>query len=586
MSLEHATDLGAGAQAQPSLLRLRPFVQVTTTPNGIHVRGWSAAFTVDGAAVGHLWQRLAPALTRGVWPAQLEDMASRPTAKRAIRRLVQEFRSHEMLVSVPDGWHADGSVAQRPSPAVIDWLEAMAPDPRAACDRIRRADVQVRGSGPLLDACVRALLAAGLPLPTELPEPPGADGSPVVLHVVADHTTAVCLGTGSDIGFVSPPSEPRTASLDGARIAARLQIRTGDDPPRPLAAFVAGVAAHRLVCAVAGLPETAGIDRATPPYPAVLVVRTSPLRASYHPWLLDGAARSATATSMTEPGILDTTLARLDAVSDDTLGVLAAAEPGDLPQLPAALAACRTDGGAIIGIGATTGAARLDAALRAAAQQLDPTGESRLVVAADHRHFNGMLLRRAVAAQPAGRAAVAVPESTLTADPIAQRWWRALTLRFGVAANASVHRLAAGVFVARIRAMDRQLGWAVESAPGSALAFAALGATADAQAHRAGFVGPQGASTTCGASPQPTTRYPAAVGPAGHPWSRQDADAAEHGLQRALRRLLPADQHPIDQHPRAVRYTGSGDLLEALSATGFAVGSAAGHPADQAAGRG
>jgi hypothetical protein len=611
------------------VLRLRPSVHASPTPDGIHVRGWGAAFTAEGGAdLWRLWQRLEPALLRGIAPEQLDTLGTRPAVQRAVRRLVDALREHDMTMAVPMGWSSGGTDA--PPGAVAAWLEAIAPDPGLAWLRIRRRTVTVHGTGPVADAAVRALSATGVralsatgvralsatgvralsatdpgPLGATDPGPLGAtDPGPLgvrgpagprsapagdrrVVRLIVDGTIAVAAGAGDDKGFVSAPASADEAARDATRIADRLGIAATSRVSEMMAALVGGAAAHRFACWAAGLPDPAReaarlaaertdadhTSRAGAVWPAVLVARTAPPATAYHPWLLgvvgpdnadtgpdDGAGADAGENT------LDDAVRRLDALCDDELGVLPPAQPGELPQLPVALATCRTSSRLAVGIGTTTGAARLDAALRAAAWSLDPVGTGRLAVGADGRHADGILLRR-VAFELLGRCAVAAaPDTGWPADPIARRWWTSLTLRFGVAARGRVVRLADGVFAALVQVANRELGWAVEATPGDAAAFAAFHASAATQMRRVGLDSDGGPPTACGGAPAQTPPYGGAGTWMTGPWLWPDTRPAEERLQRALRRIVPATRHP-----RPVPAPHSGDLWDGLRAAGFAV---------------
>lgn len=540
---------GLPASAGTRVLRLRPSVHASPVPDGIHLRGWSAACTIEGSAdLWRLWQRLEPVLAKGMAPERLDAISALPGVRRAVRRLVDALREHGMLVEAPR--------ASGPPDAVADWLEAVAPDPGDAWSRLRAATVGIHGAGPVADAAIRALAATGLrPAPGEV-------GDARVVRLVAG-AVSVAAGAGEQKGFVSAPTVGARAAGDAVRIADRLGLAATGRVPDPLAALVAGAAAHRVACRVAGLPDPASeatslaaaridADAIGAEWPAVLVARAEPLTAAYRPWLLGGAGAAGTEDT------LDDALRRLDALCDEELGVLPAPELDDLPQLPAALATCRTPAGLVVGTGATTGAAGLDAALRAAATGLG----HRFAVGADRRHADGILLRRAaLAASPAGAHA----EDPWRSDPMARRWWTALTVRFGVPARGAVDRVTDGVFVARIQSGGRQLGWAVEATPGDAAAFAALAATAAVQARDAGLPTDAAPPTLCGGGPRPTPPYGGAGSWMTGPWTWPGTRPAEERLQQTLRRIVPPARHPRPTRPP------SGPLAEALAAAGFAV---------------
>jgi len=123
-------------------------------------------------------------------------------------------------------------------------------------------------------------------------------------------------------------------------------------------------------------------------------------------------------------------------------------------------------------IGTTADAARLDAAVRELGEAIDLT------------QSHGNTLRSAVRRRRL--AGTALSEEDWAGDPTARRWWKALTLRFGVPAECEVTRLGANVVHAEIRAGERVLSWAIEAEPADAVAFAALAATGVEQARQAG----------------------------------------------------------------------------------------------------
>ncbi|MYT23382.1 hypothetical protein GTW69_24370, partial [Streptomyces sp. SID7760] len=134
-------------------------------------------------------------------------------------------------------------------------------------------------------------------------------------------------------------------------------------------ALLAGAAAQRLLCAVAGLPDPAGPEedpRLLPGHPAVLVASARPPHASYRPWV----GGPATSTSPAPAGDLAGALRRIEALTDPFLGVLDAPLPGGLPQLPAALASCGSVAGPLVAGAPRTDLARLTAVCRAAELRL------------------------------------------------------------------------------------------------------------------------------------------------------------------------------------------------------------------------
>ncbi|MCX2951665.1 hypothetical protein [Lentzea sp. NEAU-D7] len=482
------------------LVRLRPVVQATRTADGLHLRGWASSCTLSGGSgLWKVWQRLAPQLEAGIPRTSLEVPEGTAAAVRAaVSLILEQLWEHDMLVEMPS-WGADA-----PAPEVAAWLESAAGEPVEAWRRLRAATAVMAGHGVLQDAAVRAAEAVGLAVRRS-----EAAGSRELVASAGD--LVVLAGCGTDAGYVLPPTARGLLSVNTEttmQIAARLGV-TGD-PPAILSALIGSAAVHRLVCALAGLPDPAA-GLATGTYPMVLTAHADPLTATYHP-LLQG------------PPAPDPWQA-LDALTDDELGPVDAPVLGALPQVPANLA---TSGDAL-GIGTTADSARLNAALHA----LKTDG----VLGIDETHAKGAALRLA-ARHHRGEPADA---HEWTGDPTAHRWWKALTARFGIPAVVRVERLAPGVHRAEIGNGRQVLAWAVEATAADAVAFAALAATGYAQAGRAGTAHLNGA---------------APLKPADHPdWvTRQwhwpaDVRDREERLQQAIARLPGVRIRPLRLDP-------------------------------------
>ncbi|GLY46990.1 hypothetical protein [Lentzea sp. NBRC 102530] len=533
----------------PVLVRLRPVVQATPTPDGLHLRGWTSSCTLSGGrGLWKVWQRLAPQLVDGVPRADLEAPAdAAPGVRAAVTLIVEQLWEHDMLVETP-GWGADA-----PSPEVAAWLESAAVEPVAAWGRLRGVTVVVAGNEVLADAARRAAEAVGLAVAeaTEFAgsaasksvdvqqaagtrwkaEPASAGGfslptsdlchsaggfplpatdlcdSPGELFLSAAGLTVVA-ECGTEVGYVLPPTTETSPSFN-TEVTMRIRARIGltGEPAGILPTLIGSAAVHRLVCAVAGLPDP------TPEavHPMALVAHASPLTATYHP-VLQG------------PPPADPWRA-LDALTDTELGPVDTPEFGALPQVPANLATS----GTALGIGTTADAARVNAALNA----LKVDG----VIGIDDVHARGAALRRKARhlrgepADPAG----------WTGDPTAHRWWKALTARFGVPAVVRVERLADGVHKAEVRDKHGVLAWAVEATAADAVAFAALAATGHAQAGRTGT------AHLNGAAPAKVTENPAWVTKQWH-WPAHVRDHEEQ-LQQAIANLPGVDIHPVELDP-------------------------------------
>ncbi|MFY1695232.1 hypothetical protein [Solwaraspora sp. WMMA2101] len=596
-------EAGAADDPQPAagtVVRLRPVVFATPTGTGVHVRGWSSSFTVSGGTgVWKVWQLLARQLAGGLSPQSLARPVRRPEVDRAVRLLLEQLREHDMLVEVPSGW-GDRDDPGLPPADLARWLESVAADPAAAWDRLRSTTVTVAGTGPVAAAATRTLTGTGLTV-----DPSGGTGADTVVRAGDAAVAARCL---AETGYVTPVAAPDEVTAHSAAIATRLTRDTdgpavdGDPVAPALAALVGAAAAHRIVCAVAGLPDPAeeaatlpGGEPAAPGphYPAALVARLDPVRATYHPWL--PAARAPLPGG---PADIDAVGLRLAALGDPVLGPVPAALPGDLPQLPAMLALA----GPALGVAATADAARIDATLRyveahlgldgsrpgddPATPALTPTptptlSAARSVTAAavgvDARHATGVALRRLVHAVGHRLDTVEVAEAEWATAPAARRWWKALTRRFGVPARVVAHRLPAGAVHAEIVTDDGPLAWAVEADAADAVALAALAATGVAQARAAGVAVPTGPVSLTGAAPTWLPGDPQLA-----PWTDDTwywpAGVIDHEerLQQALRAALttggatltgrpavpdPADTGPADLDPDPVAH--------ALAVTGF-----------------
>ena len=479
-------------------------------------------------------------------------------------------------------------------PAIAEWLDRVAPDPAGARRRIQASTVTITGTGPVAAAARAAFAAAGLPTSTgRAPAGRAAAGSEDSRAIRLRAGAAVAVATGADerVGYVTAPAP----AAETARIAGLIADRLGLDPtpavPAPLAGMLGGVAALRLICAVAGLPDPADASTgdtiaaastvaiSAAPWSRVLVARPGKVPAAYHPWLRHGG-RAAEA-----PRSFDDAVRRLGALCDPDLGVLPPPAADRLPQLPLPLTRCglrTTTGtpgdtaagdagggsGVVIGCGPTTTAAMLDAALRAAERLLDPRGTGRLAVGVDSIQADGVLLRRA-AFDLAWRSGATQLDSRgiwpcWSDDPIAHRWWTTLTDRLGVAARCTVRHLAPDVFAAVVDD-GVLLGWAVEATPGAAAAFATLQATAREQARLAGVTADRRPAVTCGAALSPSPYGGGTAFPASSPtWPVTRTGEAR--LQRSLCRLVPPGRWP-----RPTTRRGADGLRDGLRAAGFAV---------------
>lgn len=480
------------------VVRLRPVVHASPTADGIHVRGWASSFTLRGGkGLWTVWQRIAASLAEGIPQAEFKAPGTAPPAvAKAIQMILDQLQAHDMVVAVSDDWIPDV-----PPDDVAEWLVSVAPNPQDSWLQLRAASFTIMGSGLLAAAAQRALVSTGLEVRSE----------PGDRLVVMANGHAVAAGCDDQVGYVVHPGSYEDVVFEGKAVAQRLGVDEAE-PAEILAALVGSVAAHRLICAVGELPDPStefivhpGDDLpAAVPHLGVLVARLDPLEATYHPWL-----------SASRPRQPD-----LNTIVDPELGPVATPETGSLPQLPAKIAICEGH----LGIGTTLDAARLDATVRALNTGIDDT------------HAHGIILRDTVRHQLPDFPTTEVPQEQWSGDPTARRWWKALTLRFGVSASLVVTRLADHAVHAEIRSGEQVLAWAIEAEAADAVAFAALAATGVRQAREAGLAIAEEPCHLNGAAP---LAKPPDVSWVTRDWHwPADVRAREDALQAALSTLL------------------------------------------------
>jgi hypothetical protein len=480
--------------------RLRPGVAVTLLREGIHLRGRRSSVTLEGSrALPALWRMLDAALRTGDQAALAQDAPAGSPVRAALGTLVAQLHAHDLLVgqATTTAPAADGSVA-------VHWLRAVADRPGAAAAAIASARPRVLSNdarGPLAQAAGRALTRSGA-TPSYAAAAGGVPGQILVVGSPPDsgERVAVAAGMSGDTAFVTAPGSLAQARADAAALTDRLGLTTTaaeDDASPALTALVAGAAAQRLLCAVAGMPDPAheGDDLPTlPNRPAVLIATARPFQASYHCWLGPDLLDADRTAAVAPPGTLAEALRRVAALGDEVVGVLAPPLPGALPQLPVALAACAVPDGTLLAGAARVDLARLDAICRAAELRL-AEAEFTVSVGVDPSHARGRALRRAAARLPVRSGATVLPDAPWLSHPQARHWWNTLTERLGVRAELTVTQLTADepAFHAAVRdASGRLLGDAVEATPADAAAFAALAATANMTISQKCF--PSGAS--------------------------------------------------------------------------------------------
>ncbi|MER7465322.1 hypothetical protein [Streptomyces sp. NPDC097981] len=509
--------------AEPPCTRLRPGVAVTPLRAGLHLRGRDGSVTLEGSkALPALWELLSEQLGRGtgdVLGAQEygrgdDGDRSCPRTRPGPRLDPADPRVGAALTALTAQLHAHGLLAEYPAGAAepAAWLGASAQRPAPAAAALAAARPVVAAAdpdGPLARALIRALDRAGTP-----PEVYRDAGLPAdrVMAVAGTPPMAVAVARTADGGFATAPAAPERVRSDAESIAARLRPGGGPAPAgetgeatgatageaAALTALLAGSAAQRLLCVAAGLPDPAGREDdplLLPDRPAVLVAVARPPHASYHPWVTGPADPAA--LSPAPAGNLAEALRRTGALGDRYLGVLDAPQPGGLPQLPAALAACRSVSGPLVAGAPRADLARLTAACRAAELHLAEGLPGPVAVGAGPGHALGRALRRAaLAAAGSSGPGRALSEEEWRAHPQARHWWTVLTRHLGLPMEMTVHRFTAErAYLAVVRDPAARAGTAgvaaraVEATPADAAALAALGAVTRTMAAEHGPAG-------------------------------------------------------------------------------------------------
>ncbi|MGA4988764.1 hypothetical protein [Nonomuraea bangladeshensis] len=553
-----------------AVLRLRPVVRAGRLPAGVHLRSWSGAVSLEGAAgLWPLWQRLAPLLAEGVSERDLDALCPEPALREAVRTLLDRLREHDLLVAVRPG---DGM-----PPAVRGWLESAAPDPDAAWRSLGAASVTVRGEGRLAEAARDALARCHIGARTA----PASDGLTLIAGVLVVRAASLgptgfvtpalpsaladALADALTTRLAGPPTTPHlpdalTARLAGPLATAHLPdapaarlagapatphlpdapaARLAGPPATPhlpgvghglapdvmLAELLGAAAADRMVRAIAGWPARSG---------EVLLAKADPLEASYRPW--PPAAPVPPARRVT----LEEALRRAALLTDPDLGALPPAVPDGHPQLPLGLVVCPLPGREVTGAGPTTDTAHL-AAVQAAAQALIGEDPARAAVGADELHACGVLLRRLADRQAAGLAPWRGPVP-------GSHWWRVLTRRLGRAVRLCLRDLDGAWHAEIVDSGGSRLGWAVERDRDEAAAMAAMAAVGT-------LLAPGPVTPVCGAVPCPDLTPEERDGDLGRWLWPAALSAHEEELQARLRELTGCLPHR-DERPCAVSAAG------------------------------
>ncbi|MFK0256507.1 hypothetical protein [Streptomyces sp. NPDC090445] len=601
-----------------SVRRLRPGAAVTVLRDGLHLRGRRGSVTLEGSkALPALWRLLEEPLRDGGLERLLDGMEADSAVRRAVDTLLARLDEHDLLVTGPAELAGPTEFPESADGAgpVARWLEATGEDPAGAAAVLAavRAEV-VAGApdGPLARAAGRALAAGGLPV-SYTADPALPEGRVLLYARGAGPERGIAAGLCGGHGYATAPGSAAQIRSDAAALEPRLTPvpAASAAPPRLLATLVAGAAAHRLLCAAAGLPDPAdeGEDgRLLPGLPAVLLADARPPRAEYRSWLGPERIDADRRSGLEPAGTLAEALRRVTVLGDRRCGVLPEPLPGNLPQLPVALAACTTPAaGAADGppdpadgppdpadgppdpadgppdpAGPVSGAPRLDLArlevfCRAAELRLGGAG---FTVGADPGHARGRALR-AAAADRLGRSTGRTQEAPgeWGAHPQARHWWTTLTVRLGVSARLEVFRAAPGAeaYHAVVHGSGPSarpvLGEAVEATPGDAAAFAALAAVTALCVQEAGL--PADSPPPSGGAVAPL----AAAGVRTAAWEDPgwtggwlaDLAGREAAFQAALRRLTGAGRPGAARRPEPPLPPAARQLADRLRAFGFTV---------------
>lgn len=360
----------------PRRLRLRAAVHITPVDGGLYCVGWQETLKISGsAALGRLWSALFPHLHRGADPEAL-TAALPPSARGAARRLLDELLDKGFLRDEPASGAVEAPPAHPEHRRTLAFLDSAVDDPAAAFERLRTRPIAVHGTGPMAEAAVRCLVSLGAGRvetddPTEElrrhavergaelgPVPAGPP--PVRVHIDLPEPTgpsAAAVGVAGlgDRVVIGPPRRADgDPDLDTA--LARMRDRGEATDPGPVPEVAATLAGD--LAAMQVLYELTGVS--TEYDGRAYLVSAERLQTTVHPLWTPG-------TAVAEPLETDRGAATdpdlIGDLCDPVTGVLPAAEPGDLPQMPLALAVCGAGG---FGWSETGDVARYRAALGAA----------------------------------------------------------------------------------------------------------------------------------------------------------------------------------------------------------------------------
>lgn len=572
--------------------QLRPGTAATPLRAGLHLRSRRSSITLEGGtAVPVVWSLLEEPLRSGRLAQFRSSLEAGSALRTAVDTLLDRLADHDLLIPTPP---ASGHL----DPAVARWIDATATHPThaAALLTTARAEVLTRDpASPPATAAVRALTAGAVPV-TLTPDPDLPPNRILLTIRGAGTDRTVAAGRGGATGYVTAPGSTAQAHADAAALEARLTHGTdGTSTPQPhetpntFATLLAGAAAHRLLCAAAGLPDPAteaDDPRLLPGIPAVLLADARPPRADHHSWLGPARIDADRRVRLAPPTELAEALRRITALGDRRCGPLPDPLPGDLPQLPVPLATCTLPDPAtghtatphtLTGGGPRLDLARLELFCRAAELLLE---NAAFTVGADPGHAHSRALRHAtarrLAAAPTGH--LLVDPARWSGHPQLRHWWTTLTGRLAVPARLEVHRAAPQAQAYRAvvhhtppgpgRGPGPLLGEAVEATPGDAAAFAALAACTTCTA----------AAGTPDTLPPPSGGAAAPLAAAGTPtapwedlgWTGgwlADLAGREEAFRNTLHRLSGASPAITPPTPPPAPDSGLADLLRSFGFT-------------------
>jgi len=338
---------------------------------GIAISAGAHAVIVDDAGAQAWWTTIEPVLRAGVEPDRL--LATVPDGGReVVSGILAQLDAHHLLREVEPA--AD-------EVAAFAHLETVTRRPAAAARLVASTTLRVTGDGPVAHAVGAHLAAAGyarvLGQPTT--SNPAVAHAPNVLARVerlgagdAWHGVAFALGDSRTL-VVGPGNRDADACLEVAALARLARLGAPEEPAAPESLPAALVGAQ---LALAVLASTARACDGTAPgrWPEYLVTSdglvSEPRTHVALPRLVH-EGRALDVDAWTSGAAHDehgdaAALRRLEPVWDPVLGLVGEPMSLDLPQLPVGLAALVDDDGRTLGgVGTTTAAARLDAALDA-----------------------------------------------------------------------------------------------------------------------------------------------------------------------------------------------------------------------------